>query len=153
MNRRAFLLAAATLPLATTPLVAATATNDPVIKVMKSPSCGCCTGWVEHLTAASLKTEVRNIPDDQLWEMKSRLGISDDLASCHTATLGPYVIEGHVPASDIKRLLTERPDALGLTVPGMPIGSPGMEMGDSKEPFSTLLIRADGSTEAFAQHG
>ena len=84
--------------------------------------------------------------------MKERLGVSGDLASCHTAMAGPYVIEGHVPAGDIQRLLTEQPAALGLTVPGMPIGSPGMEMGDEREAFDTLLILADGTAEVFASH-
>lgn len=150
MHRRYLLLAAAAaLPLAAIPAFAAA---QDTIRIMKSPSCGCCIAWAEHLAAAGLKTELRNVPDDQLWAMKDRLGITSDLASCHTAMAGPYVIEGHVPASDIQRLLAEQPAALGLTVPGMPIGSPGMEMGDEREPFDTLLILADGSTEAFASH-
>ncbi|WP_282052411.1 DUF411 domain-containing protein [Phaeobacter inhibens] len=155
MNRRSFLLtAAATLPLATGAL-ATTDTTDatPLIEVMKSPSCGCCTGWVGHLITSGFQTEVRNVTDDQLWQMKSRLGITDALASCHTAMVAGYVIEGHVPAQDITRLLAERPDALGLSVPGMPIGSPGMEMGDDTEPFATLLIRPDGNSEIFARNG
>ncbi|APG45878.1 putative metal-binding protein [Phaeobacter porticola] len=85
--------------------------------------------------------------------MKAQLGITDALASCHTATVAGYVIEGHVPAGDITRLLAERPDALGLSVPDMPIGSPGMQMGDNTEPFTTLLIQPDGSSEMFAHHG
>ena len=81
-----------------------------------------------------------------------RMGISPELSSCHTAILDGYFVEGHVPADDIKRLMAERPDALGLTVPGMPIGSPGMEMGSEREAFDTLLVQKDGTTEIFAQH-
>lgn len=152
MNRRSLLLAAAALPFASLTAAAATAAGEP-IRIMKSPTCGCCTAWAEHLAAAGLQTEVREVADGQLWAMKQRLGISSDLASCHTALAGAYVIEGHVPAADIRRLLAERPDALGLTVPGMPAGSPGMEMGDEREAFDTLLILADGTTEVFASHG
>ena len=149
MHRRTLLLAAAALPLASLPALAAA--QEP-IRIMKSPSCGCCSAWAGRLAAAGLETEVRNVPDDQLWAMKARLGITGDLASCHTAIAGAYVIEGHVPAADIQRLLAEQPAALGLAVPGMPIGSPGMEMGDEREPFDTLLILADGTTEVFASH-
>ncbi|ATG40909.1 DUF411 domain-containing protein [Phaeobacter piscinae] len=151
MNRRSFLLTAtATLPLATGAWAVTDAT--PMIEVMKSPSCGCCTGWVDHLRTSGFQTDVRNVSDDQLWQMKSRLGITDALASCHTAIIAGYVIEGHVPAQDISRLLAERPGARGLSVPGMPIGSPGMEISDDIEPFATLLIREDGTSEIFAHH-
>ncbi|KIC36921.1 DUF411 domain-containing protein [Leisingera sp. ANG-M7] len=149
MHRRSLLLAAAALPLASLPGFAAAAET---IRIMKSPSCGCCTAWADHLAAAGFQTEVRNVADEDLWAMKDRLGVSGDLSSCHTAMAGPYVIEGHVPAGDIQRLLAEQPKALGLSVPGMPIGSPGMEMGDEREAFDTLLILADGTTEVFASH-
>ncbi|WP_264212211.1 DUF411 domain-containing protein [Leisingera thetidis] len=150
MHRRSLLLAAAALPLASLPAFAA---QEEAIRIMKSPACGCCTAWADHLAAAGLETEVREVPDDQLWQMKEQLGITGELASCHTALAGAYVIEGHVPAADIRRLLAERPDALGLTVPGMPVGSPGMEMGEEREAFDTLLIKPDGRTEVFASHG
>ena len=84
--------------------------------------------------------------------LKRQAGIGDKLASCHTAKIDGYVIEGHVPGSDIKRLVAERPDAIGLTAPGMPIGSPGMEQGAEFEPYDVLLIRKDGATEVFAKH-
>ena len=84
--------------------------------------------------------------------LKRQAGISDKLASCHTAKIDGYVIEGHVPAPDIKRLVAERPDAIGLTVPGMPIGSPGMEQGAEIEPYDVLLVKKDGTTEVFARH-
>ncbi|UWQ33219.1 DUF411 domain-containing protein [Leisingera sp. M527] len=149
MHRRTLLLAAAALPLTALP---GFATAAETIRIMKSPSCGCCTAWADHLAAAGFTTEVRNVADENLWAMKERLGVTGDLASCHTAMAGPYVIEGHVPASDIQRLLAERPAALGLTVPGMPIGSPGMEMDGEREAFDTLLILGDGTTEVFASH-
>ncbi|MGR3620691.1 DUF411 domain-containing protein [Pseudophaeobacter sp.] len=150
MQRRSFLLSAVAIPFATLPALAAV---PEAIVVMKSPSCGCCGAWASHLNSAGLKTEIRNVDDEQLWTMKDRLGVTAELASCHTALAGTYVIEGHVPAADIQRLLSERPDAIGLTVPGMPIGSPGMEMGAERDAFETLLIHADGSTEVFARHG
>ncbi|UWQ28352.1 DUF411 domain-containing protein [Leisingera sp. M523] len=149
MHRRTLLLAAAALPLTALP---GFATAAETIRIMKSPSCGCCTAWADHLAAAGFTTEVRNVADENLWAMKERLGVTGDLASCHTAMAGPYVIEGHVPASDIQRLLAEQPAALGLTVPGMPIGSPGMEMDGEREAFDTLLILGDGTTEVFASH-
>ncbi|MEP2715557.1 DUF411 domain-containing protein [Pseudophaeobacter sp.] len=149
MHRRTLLFTAAALPLASLPALAGPV--EPLL-VMKSPTCGCCTAWVDHLKLAGFATDTRTVEDDQLWSMKSRLGITAELSSCHTALAGAYVVEGHVPVGDIQRLLTERPDALGLTVPGMPIGSPGMEMGGEKEPFETLLIKPDGSTVVFAQH-
>ena len=150
MRRRSFLLAALALPALRLPAHAA---QGPEIRVLKSPSCGCCTAWADHLSAAGFSVDLRDVPDEQLWTRKDRLGIRDETASCHTAMIEGYVIEGHVPAEDITRLINERPDALGLAVPGMPIGSPGMEMGDSTEPFTTLLLLADGETRAFARHG
>ncbi|TCK98887.1 hypothetical protein BXY66_4129 [Shimia isoporae] len=148
MHRRTLLLAAALSPLASLPAIAA----DPVIQVAKSPTCGCCGAWEEHLRISGFKVDSHPIPDENLWALKAKLGITDDTSSCHTAMIDGYVIEGHVPADDIRRLLAERPDAVGLTVPGMPIGSPGMEMGGEVEPYDTLLIRKDGSTEVFASH-
>lgn len=151
IHRRSVLLAALSLPIAKLPAMAAV---EPDILVMKSPTCGCCSAWVTHLDAAGLgRIESRNLADEQLWAMKARLGITEPLASCHTALLlGRYVIEGHVPASDIRRLMQDQPEALGLTVPGMPIGSPGMEMQDQKETYDTLLIHADGTTSVYATH-
>ena len=92
------------------------------------------------------------VDDDTLWAIKNQLEIPTDLSSCHTALVENYFVEGHVPASDIQQLLNERPDARGLCVPGMPIGSPGMEMGAQKEPFETLLVLNDWKTVVFNQH-
>ncbi|WP_231553137.1 DUF411 domain-containing protein [Novilysobacter defluvii] len=123
----------------------------PVMMVHRSPSCGCCGAWVDHVREAGFPVEVHEM--DDLGEVKERLGIPYGKGSCHTAEVGGYAIEGHVPASDIKRLLEEKPDALGLVLPGMPMGSPGMEMPDGRSrPFTVELVKRDGTTEPFASH-
>ena len=104
------------------------------------------------MISAGFKAEVNFVSDEVLRSIKSQLTIPVDLSSCHTATIGNYFIEGHVPAKDIRRLLLEGPKALGLSVPGMPIGSPGMEMGNDKEPFETLLVLENGVTQVFNSH-
>ncbi len=119
------------------------------LEVYKSPYCGCCGKWVDHMRANGFKVsvhEIENVP-----AKRQQLGMPDALGSCHSARIGNYVIEGHVPAADIKRLLKEKPKALGLAVPGMPAGSPGMDIPNSP-PYSTLLVRSDGSTRNFATH-
>ena len=120
------------------------------IEVVKSPTCGCCTLWVEHLRREGF--EVRIVDTEDVAATARWLGVPDDLRSCHTGSVGGYAIEGHVPAADIRRLLAERPDALGLAVPGMPLGSPGMEQGDAREPYTVVLFTRDGRRTAFAQH-
>lgn len=144
--------------LAATPVAASaqpsTAAADtlPRVLVHKSPTCGCCGLWVEHLRQAGFPVEVRD--QENIHPIKERLGIPFGKGSCHTAQVDGYVIEGHVPVQDIKRLLAERPQARGLTLPGMPAGSPGMEMPDGRvEPYTVELIATDGSTRPFAQHG
>jgi hypothetical protein len=130
------------------------ATDDPrSIEVWKSPTCGCCGKWVDHLEANGFAVTANNTASATLDRIKRQAGVEEKLASCHTAKVDGYVIEGHVPASDIKRLLDDRPDAVGLTVPNMPIGSPGMEQPDgATEPYDVLLIKKDGSVEVFASH-
>ncbi|MDT8344795.1 MAG: DUF411 domain-containing protein [Thermohalobaculum sp.] len=123
------------------------------VEVMKSPYCGCCEGWAAHMQAAGFDVTLKDTPDDLLAAAKTRLGITPDTASCHTAMVEGYVVEGHVPAADVRRLLAERPDALGLSAPGMPMGSPGMETGAAAEPYEVLLLHRDGSSEVFARHG
>ena len=118
----------------------ASAQSKPVIKVSKDPNCGCCTGWVEHLHSNGLVAAVTNSADMQA--VKVRLGVPEELASCHTAEIAGYVIEGHVPARAIRRLLAEKPAARGLAVPGMPIGSPGME-GGTPEVYEVILFGKD----------
>ncbi|MDK3073820.1 DUF411 domain-containing protein [Sedimentitalea sp. JM2-8] len=148
MNRRHFIMTTLALATASRPLHAAPTR----IEVYKSPTCGCCSAWIEHIARAGFAVDSRDVDQDTLHSLKARSGIAPELASCHTAIVDGYVIEGHVPASDVERLLAERPDALGLTVPGMPIGSPGMEMGEEREAFDTLLILRDGTSEVFARH-
>ena len=121
----------------------------PVIEVFKSESCGCCIAWVEHLKANGFATRVVNVENPS--DYRERGGIPDKLGSCHTGMVQGYAIEGHVPASDIKRLLAQKPKAKGLAVPGMPLGSPGME-GPRKDPYDVLLVRADGSTKVFKHY-
>ena len=104
------------------------------------------------MISGGLRAEVQFVNDELLKSIKLQLGISTELSSCHTATISQYFVEGHVPVNDIHRLLIERPKARGLTVPGMPIGSPGMEMGNTREPFDTLLVFEDGRTEVFNRH-
>ena len=121
-----------------------------VINVVKTASCGCCGKWVEHLKKAGHQVRVTNVED--VTPTAKRLGVPDDLRSCHSASVGGYAIEGHVPAADIARLLREKPKAAGLSVPGMVAGSPGMEMGGQKPAYQTLIFTRDGKRKVFAQH-
>ncbi|OGT57292.1 MAG: copper amine oxidase [Gammaproteobacteria bacterium RIFCSPHIGHO2_12_FULL_63_22] len=119
--------------------------------VHKSPTCSCCGLWVEHMRAAGFDVEVRN--NDNLESIKRGVGVPAGKASCHTAEVGGYFVEGHVPAEDVKRLLAGKPDARGLVLPGMPAGSPGMEMPDgTHQPYTVELVRSDGRIEEFAKH-
>jgi hypothetical protein len=148
MKRREFLFTAFSAAVLAAPARAATAQ----MQVLKSPTCGCCRAWVAHIEDAGFVVDVQDVLQDVLWAAKDRAGITAELSSCHTGLIEGYVIEGHVPAADIQRLLAERPDAIGLTVPGMPIGSPGMEMGDRRDALDTLLVLRDGSTVVFSSH-
>ncbi len=152
VGRRRFLgLLAGGATLAATRSPAAAAATRTEIKVYKDPSCECCTAWVKHLQANGLITAVE-VRDD-LASLKRSLGVPDALTSCHTATVGEYVLEGHVPAREIKRLLSEKPKARGLAVPGMPVGAPGMEVpGQLAGLFNVLLFAADGSHQVFASY-
>jgi len=141
----------ATMPVAATG-DAARSKALPLMVVHKSASCGCCGLWVEHMQQAGFEVEVRNTED--LGPVKQRLGVPYGKGSCHTAEVGGYFVEGHIPADDVKRLLAEKPAAKGLVLPGMPAGSPGMEMPDGRvQPYVVELVGADGNTEVFAQHG
>lgn len=119
------------------------------VEVFKSPYCGCCGKWVEHLRQNGFEVKTHDVED--VPAARQKLGMPDRLGSCHTAKVGGYVVEGHVPATDIQRLLKEKPKALGLAVPSMPPGSPGMESAKPM-PYQTLLVQSDGSTRVFAQH-
>jgi len=118
--------------------------------VYKDPNCGCCNKWISHLKEHGFTVESENSPN--LSSIKEKLGISRELSSCHTAVVEGYVIEGHVPAKDVKRLLREQPELRGLSVPEMPIGSPGMEMGDKKEKFDVIAVSKDGSTSIYSTY-
>lgn len=122
-----------------------------LLTVHKRPSCRCCTAWISHMKSAGFRAEVTN--EEELDPIKRALGVPERLSSCHTARIDRYFIEGHVPAEDVKRLLAERPDALGLAVPSMPIGSPGMEQGNRREPYDVLLVYRSSKTSVFAHHG
>ena len=118
--------------------------------VTKSAYCGCCKHWVEHMKKAGFTVEVREVED--VGATAERLGVPAGLRSCHTSEIGGYVIEGHVPAADVKRLLATKPKATGIAVPGMVVGSPGMEHGDHKEPYQVVLFDKSGKTKVFASH-
>ncbi|MFT5933696.1 MAG: hypothetical protein ACI83N_001009 [Hydrogenophaga sp.] len=123
-----------------------------LVQVWKDPNCGCCKDWMVYLEANGFRTQAFDTGNTA---MRSRLGMPQKLGSCHTALVGGYVIEGHVPAREIQRLLKEKPSALGLTVPRMPIGSPGMdgpEYGGRKDPYEVLLVAKDGSTTVFQRY-
>ena len=138
LSRRALLAGMAAMPLASAPLIAR-ASQLPLVTVHRDPSCGCCGAWVDHIEAAGFP--VRVIETSDLDTEKRRLGVPAELASCHTAEVSGYVVEGHVPAPAIRRLLSERPNATGLAVPGMPTGSPGMEIpGVAPERFEVVLF-------------
>jgi Cu/Ag efflux protein CusF len=120
------------------------------VHVYKNPTCGCCTKWVDHLRASGLSVKVTQT-DDAIG-VRKRLGIPDRFGACHTASVDGYAIEGHVPAAEIKRLLATRPQAIGLAVPAMPVGSPGMEYGDRKDPYDVFLIDRQGNEAVFASY-
>lgn len=120
-----------------------------VLQVYTSPWCGCCGAWVDHMKAAGFTAQVDEL--DDLAPLKMTLGIAPELQSCHTAVVDGYVVEGHVPAREVRRLLAERPAARGLAVPGMPLGSPGMEQGGVREPYEVVLFAAEGRS-VFARY-
>jgi hypothetical protein len=128
------------------------AQDKPAIDVYKDPTCGCCAKWVEHLKQQGFATKITEVPNVE--EIKNKSHVPRQARSCHTALVGGYAIEGHVPAADIQRLLKERPAGIiGLAVPGMPIGSPGMEVGNRVQPYNVLAFDKDGNTRVFASHG
>lgn len=123
----------------------------PAMTVYRSPTCACCAKWVDHVRANGFTATVRDEPD--LDAVKDRLGVPRGLRSCHTARVDGYLVEGHVPAEDIRRLLRERPGVAGLAVPGMPMGTPGMEQpGAPAEPYEVLAFARDGATRVYARH-
>jgi hypothetical protein len=154
MQRRTLLLRAGpVLALASTaawPLAALAAA--PMVEIWKDPNCGCCQDWVKHLNANGFATRVHDDGNDAA---RTRLGVPAKLGSCHTGLVGGYALEGHVPAREVHRLLREKPKAIGLAVPGMPVGSPGMDgavYGNRRDPYEVLLVLADGGTRVYQSY-
>lgn len=151
-SRRTALQALALLAIA--PSVARARPALPTVEVYKSPACGCCGDWMKHLKASGFADiRVHEVPDTAPW--RARFGLAEKYGSCHTALIDGYAVEGHVPARDIKRLLAERPKAVGLAVPGMPVGSPGMdgpEYKGVKDRYDVLLVDARGAARVWASY-
>lgn len=120
------------------------------VDVYKSPACGCCSQWVDHMKKSGFAVEVHNVRN--VTPFREKHGVPESMASCHTALVGGYAIEGHVPAADVKRLLREKPKATGIAVPGMAIGSPGMEQGSSKDAYNVVLFDSSGRTKVYSAH-
>lgn len=149
MNRRqALWLIGATAAASAIP--AAAGASLPVVEVSKVASCDCCTGWVSHMKAAGFPVKVTTVDDTTA--VRKRVGIPDRYGSCHTATVAGYALEGHVPAEEVKRLLAMKPRAVGLAVPSMPPGSPGMEVGARHDPYQVFLIDKAGNATVFASY-
>ena len=153
MQRRQLISSALALAAAfSSPAVLAQARAKPLVRVWKDPNCGCCNDWITYLQANGFEVQSFDTGNSVA---RQRLGMPHALASCHTAQVGGYVIEGHVPAADIHRLLREQPKALGLSVPGMPVGSPGMdgpEYGNRRDPYDVLLVQRDGRTSVWSSY-
>lgn len=150
-SRQRRLLLLGSLGASVAPLWAAPGAT-PLVEVWKSPTCGCCGDWMRHLEANGFRTKVY---DEGNTAKRAAMGIAPEFGSCHTAVVAGYAIEGHVPASDIQRLLKERPKAIGLAVPGMPIGSPGMDgpsYGGRHDPYAVLLLAAGGRSSVYQSH-
>jgi hypothetical protein len=149
MKRRSFMKAAGAASVGLT-LPFGVRAALPRVDVFKSAYCECCAAWVEHLERAGFPVKVTVVDDTTA--ARKRLGMPDAFGSCHTATIDGYVLEGHVPAVEVRRLLAMRPAAVGLAVPGMPVGSPGMEVGSRKDPYDVLLISKGGQATVFASY-
>ena len=150
LSRRQLLILVSSSIVAT-PLAGLADDTTPDIHVVKDPQCGCCNAWIKILETEGFGVTTEDRSSSLLTEFKIESGIPKDMMSCHTAKVDGYFIEGHVPASDIKRLIADRPDALGLAVPAMPYGSPGMGTEDEREAYDVFIVRTDGATEVF-QH-
>lgn len=149
---RGTLLIGGAVMLAASPVAALSQGAGLEIHVMKDPNCGCCSAWIEILENDGLAVTTEQSAGTALMHYKLDSGIPQEMTSCHTARVEGYMIEGHVPVADIRRLLDERPDAVGLAVPGMPYGSPGMGPENERDTFEVFLIRGDGSTEVFTRY-
>jgi hypothetical protein len=155
MNRRKLLQTSLALAAGTLAGLAAATPARPVIEVWKTPTCGCCKDWIKHLQANGFEVQAHDVSNATKNDYRRRLGLADPFGSCHTALVNGYVLEGHVPAREIERLLNTRPRALGLAVPGMPIGSPGMdgpEYGGQKDAYDVLLVQRGGTASVFRSY-
>lgn len=151
LNRRSFMASAAVAALCGTVSAATAAPALPNVTVYKSPSCGCCHLWVEHMRKEGFRMKVVDLPD--LTEQHAKFEVPAEFTGCHVAEVDGYFIEGHVPAREIRRLLSERPaGARGLAVPGMPLGSPGMEYGSRRDPYEVVLLSSGNKTSVFARY-
>jgi hypothetical protein len=126
--------------------------SRPSAVVYKTPTCGCCSLWVDHLKAAGFQVEAKDVSADEVRAVSKAAGLKDEGTSCHTAKIGNYVVEGHVPASDIQKMLKEKPAIAGIAAPGMPMGSPGMDQGGAKEPYDVIAFTKDGKTSVYSKH-
>ena len=151
LSRRAILIGGTAL-LAASPLQALAQGARPTIHVLKDPDCGCCSAWIEILENEGFAVTVEPSVGADLMRYKILSGIPSEMASCHTGRIDGYMIEGHVPVADIRRLLNERPDAVGLAVPGMPYGSPGMGPESEREAYEVFLIRRDGAAMPYSSY-
>ena len=152
MQRRLFVQNIASLAAASVVAAPLMAQTKPMVEVWKDPDCGCCKDWVSHLEASGFQVSVHDSGNSAA---RTRLGVPEKLGSCHTAQISGYALEGHVPAREIRRLLKERPQAIGLAVPGMPVGAPGMDgavYAGRKDPYDVLLIQRDGSTRVYQSY-
>ncbi len=150
-NRRALLVVSLILMVLLAACSSGGDTDKPVVMVYKSPTCGCCDNWVDHMRANGFRVQVQDVPD--IMAVKAQYGVPGDLTSCHTAVVDGYIVEGHVPAREVQRLLSERPAVKGIAVPGMPIGSPGMEVpGARPQPYNVVAFDGEGNTHVFAEY-
>ncbi|MBX3618967.1 MAG: DUF411 domain-containing protein [Rhizobacter sp.] len=149
MNRRTLI----SLPvgaMASSAIQALAANTLPPVKIFKNPSCGCWDAWVDHLKAAGFDVKLTLVDDTSV--ARRKYGLPDRLGSCHTAVVAGYVVEGHAPACEIKKMPALKPVAVGIAVPGMPVGSPGMEMGSRRDPYRVLLVDKQGRARVFSSY-
>lgn len=157
MGIQKFTVAASVLAFAGLGLVAyaqpkPVSSRSSVAVVYKTPTCGCCSLWVEHLKTNGFQVEVHDVSAAQVRAVSKPAGLAEEMTSCHTAKIGGYIVEGHVPAADIQRMLKEKPAIAGIAAPGMPMGSPGMEQGGRTEAYNVMAFTKDGKTSVFAKH-
>jgi len=135
--------------------MAGLAAGKPTLQVWKSPTCGCCNDWIVHVQANGFDVTVHDVSEKDKAAVRRQLGLADKYGSCHTAVVDGYVVEGHVPAREIARMIKERPKAVGIAVPGMPVGSPGMdgpEYKGRKDPYAVMLVRKDGNASIYQSY-